>query len=293
MDARYTGPAGAVAGAAGLFLAAHPGPTLAVTALAGALSITLRDPAGDAALLAAAVLAGQLSIGWSNDALDARRDRAAHRSGKPVARGDVGRRTVATAAFLALAACVALSLTTGAVAGAVHLVAVTAGWLYNVWLKRTPLSWLPFAVSFGLLPLFAAYAGDPARSAPVRLMVAAALLGVAAHLFNGLPDIPDDEAAGIRPLPVVLGPRATGWLGAAVLASTGVVLTVPAPQGPPPGPVAWAGAAGAVLCAALAGVLAPLTTRMARTPGRGWIAEVPFALVVLAAGLDLALLLVV
>ena len=48
--------------------------------------------------MVAAVSTGQLSIGWSNDALDAARDRLAGRTDKPVAAGRLPRRTVAAAA---------------------------------------------------------------------------------------------------------------------------------------------------------------------------------------------------
>ena len=54
----------------------------------------------------AAVLAGQLSVGWHNDWLDAERDSAAARPDKPVATGAVSRRTVARCALIALAAAV-------------------------------------------------------------------------------------------------------------------------------------------------------------------------------------------
>ena len=48
-----------------------------------------------AALLGAAVLCGQLSVGWSNDAIDAPLDSAARRPDKPIALGHVSRRLVA------------------------------------------------------------------------------------------------------------------------------------------------------------------------------------------------------
>src|SRR5690606_933697 len=91
----------------------HPAPTVAVTALSAALAVAFGRTAGGVALVAAAVLAGQLSIGWSNDLLDAGRDRAAARTDKPVAAGLVGPRVVGVAAGVAGAACVGLSLANG------------------------------------------------------------------------------------------------------------------------------------------------------------------------------------
>ncbi len=57
----------------GLALACHPG-ALAVTALACTLAVGAGLGGPRAALVTAAVLTGQLSVGWCNDAYDARRD---------------------------------------------------------------------------------------------------------------------------------------------------------------------------------------------------------------------------
>ena len=66
----HRGDAGSVA--RGLVGAAHAGPALAVTVLAGLLAVAQDLSAGRAALVVAAVLAGQLSVGWSNDLIDLR-----------------------------------------------------------------------------------------------------------------------------------------------------------------------------------------------------------------------------
>ena len=63
-------------GALALLRAAHGVPTLAVTVLALLLAVTADLGPARTALVTAAVLAGQLSIGWSNDLVDAGRDRA-------------------------------------------------------------------------------------------------------------------------------------------------------------------------------------------------------------------------
>ncbi|RST21825.1 hypothetical protein EF908_19875, partial [Streptomyces sp. WAC04770] len=55
--------------AAGLALACHPGPVVAVTSLACALAAGVGLSPGRFALVGAAVLAGQLSVGWCNDCL--------------------------------------------------------------------------------------------------------------------------------------------------------------------------------------------------------------------------------
>uniref|UniRef100_UPI001F0BB9E9 UbiA family prenyltransferase n=1 Tax=Microbacterium sp. CPCC 204701 TaxID=2493084 RepID=UPI001F0BB9E9 len=88
----------------GLWGSTHPGPTLVVTTLALALGVAVGLEPWRLVLLTLAVLAGQMSIGISNDALDAPRDRAVGRADKPVARGDVSVRAAWVAASVALAA---------------------------------------------------------------------------------------------------------------------------------------------------------------------------------------------
>src|SRR6266481_3547255 len=86
-----------------LVVASHPGPCLAITVLAAQAA-----PHGAGPLLTApAMLAGQISVGWSNDALDSERDAAARRTGKPIAAGLVRKRTVWIAALVSLVAALA------------------------------------------------------------------------------------------------------------------------------------------------------------------------------------------
>ena len=53
----------------------HFGPTVAVTSFTTLLALGAGMPLSRALVVAAAALAGQLSIGWSNDWLDRDRDR--------------------------------------------------------------------------------------------------------------------------------------------------------------------------------------------------------------------------
>lgn len=213
--------------------ACHPLPSLAVSVFAIALGVAAGARPAQSVLLGAAVLAGQLSIGWLNDLVDAGVDASAGRSTKPVAAGQVSPQAVRVAIGLALAACVALSLALGPVPGGLHLLAVASAWVYDLRLKGTVASPLPYAVSFGLLPAIAATA---AGSTPTRsLVVAAALLGVAAHFANTVPDAAADAATGVRGLPQRIGPRRSQVVAAGgVVAACAVVLVDGGPAGPLP-----------------------------------------------------------
>ena len=233
-----------------LALSCHPIPSLAVTTLTAGLAGLAGLPLGRGVLVTAAVFTGQLSIGWSNDYRDAERDRAVARSDKPVASGALPARAAGIAAVVALVGTVALSAALGWPGGAAALVTVLCGWLYNLGLKATVLSWLPYAIAFGILPAVATLSASPPRWPAAWALAAGALLGVAAHLANVLPDLREDEATGVRGVPHRLGAKTTALAGAGILlAASAVILFGPGGQ---PGWWRWAGFAAALLVAAAA-----------------------------------------
>ncbi|MFI7068084.1 UbiA family prenyltransferase [Kribbella sp. NPDC050124] len=219
----------------GLALACHPGPTAAVTALTTAVAWSAgRSPAG-CLLVAATILTGHLSIGWSNDAIDAARDTIVNRQDKPVVRGLVSRRTLAIGAGVMLVVTIPVSLANGIAAGLMHLLFVACAWAYNLGLKSTVVSWLPYAVAFGALPSFVTL-GTTGTWAPWWATAATALLGVGAHLANVVPDLADDLATGVRGWPQRLGSAAR--LLAPIPLAAATILLVLAPPGPA-GVVGW------------------------------------------------------
>jgi 4-hydroxybenzoate polyprenyltransferase len=247
-------PPGALATVRALALATHLGPTVAVTVVATVLAVAADVPAGRAVLVGAAVLAGQASIGWSNDWLDADRDRAVARADKPVVQGAVDPSTLRTGALLALAAAVVLSLLLGLVPGALLLVLVASGWAYNAGLKRTAASVVPYVTGFAALPAGVVAAAPGTPTAPWWLVAAGGALGAAAHFANVAPDLEDDLATGVRGLPHRLGARVSAIVGALLLGGASALL-VTGPDGPPTtaGWIVLALAVPAVVVAALAG----------------------------------------
>jgi 4-hydroxybenzoate polyprenyltransferase len=254
-----------------LVRACHPEPTAAVTALAA----TLAAAAGASPLLVgAAFLSGQLSIGWSNDWLDAARDRAVGRTDKPTVNG-LSVPLLRTAALSAATACVPLSLLLGWRAGLVHLLAVASGWAYNLVLKATPLSFLPYGLSFGLVPSVIALAAPGHHWAPWWAAAAGALLGIGAHGANVLPDLDDDVATGVVGLPHRLGRVLTTALSG--LALVGATVLLAAGPGLSPGGAAAVGLSVLVFAGGLV---------LGRRPG----SRAAFLSVIVVALLDVGLL---
>ncbi|MEU9291633.1 UbiA family prenyltransferase [Streptomyces sp. NPDC048275] len=261
-----------------LLRSCHPEPTVAVTVFVTVMALVAGRGAAGSVAVAVAVLAGQLSIGWCNDAADAQRDMTCGRRDKPVGTGELPRWTAAAAAGTALGLCVPLSLLSGVAAGAAHLGGVAAGWTYNLRLKHTMLSPLPYAAGFGSLPAFVTL-GLPSPSWPTWWAVTAgALLGAGAHLSNVLPDIEDDLATGVRGLPQRLGRPACRWLAPFVMLTAVGVIVVGRPG--PVGVTGWALAAVAVFVAVTG-------TAVPSKPGSRW----PFRAAIVVAGIAVAQLL--
>src|ERR1700761_7013539 len=109
-----------------LIVTSPPGPSLAITALTAVLAAQAAPHGIGPALTAPALLAGQLSIGWSNDACDAAKDAAAGRTDKPLARGVISARAGWTAALVSPPAGLATALVIGPVTGVLSVLLVAA-----------------------------------------------------------------------------------------------------------------------------------------------------------------------
>lgn len=196
--------------AAALALSSHPGPSIAVSAVAAVLGVAVGLDPLRVAVLGMAFLLGQVSVGLSNDWLDAERDRTVGRTDKPVAAGRVSIGAVRAAAFTTAVAAILLTLPLGTLATIAHAVFIVSAWTYNLGLKNTPVSVLPYIVSFGLLPMIATLARPAPAVAAAWAIALGALLGIAAHFANVLPDLDDDARTGISGLPHRLGRTASG-----------------------------------------------------------------------------------
>jgi 4-hydroxybenzoate polyprenyltransferase len=206
----------------GLIRATHALPAVAVTVLVGLVVAARGTDAATVVWVLASTAAGQASVGWSNDFLDHHRDAAAGRSEKPLVSGHVAPGTVVVAAVIALPLSFALSLPVGVPEAMVMLAAVLSAWAYNLGVKATPLSWLPYALSFGLAPVYIWLAtGD---RAPAWVVAGGALLGVGAHLLNAIPDLEADRVGDVRGLPHRLGLRGSLLVASAILAGALVLV---------------------------------------------------------------------
>jgi 4-hydroxybenzoate polyprenyltransferase len=192
--------------------------------LMGASSAVFGGTWAQVLLVLVASAAGQATIGWTNDAHDSAADVAAGRLTKPTVQGVIRPEELRLPIVVSATLTVPLSfVAAGWIGGFAHIAAVASALMYNFFLARTAWSWLPYAVSFALMPLFVAQAISPARWPTVSLMGLSVLVGLIAHLLNAIPDINADRDSGWGGLAVSLGRRRSQGL-VAVLICVAVVL---------------------------------------------------------------------
>ena len=206
--------------------ASHFAPTLLVSSVAGAFTAKVWQ-LNLALPIALIVLVGQLCIGWSNDAIDAKNDILQDRREKPVVAQVVTASTLTRLSIFAALICLPLNLLgpLGFKAGALHLLAIGSGISYNFFFKNNVFSPLPFALSFGLLPTFILIAANV--QPPVWVFLWGALLGVTAHFANCLKDIDSDLRVGIKGLPQRVGGKASRIITIAGVLLSGIVVLAP------------------------------------------------------------------
>jgi 4-hydroxybenzoate polyprenyltransferase len=212
-----------------LIKSTHPIPSFSVTLLTVLFGLSYFLPFEHLALIGLCVLAQQFSVGLSNDWLDYDRDKSVNRQDKPAARGEVSSKLVRnssiTAGFIALA----LAFTFGWPSGLMMALMLAVGWSYNLGLKSNGFSVVPYAIGFGMLPVFVTLSFEQPQLPSWWVILAASLLGISAHFANALPDLLEDRKTGVRALPHILGQRVSALViaGTAILATTIVVTQSP------------------------------------------------------------------
>jgi len=209
----------------------HPFPSFLVT-LASALFAELaaggHAPVDRLTRLVLSVACSQFAIGSANDVIDRALD-AATKPWKPIARGLIRPRSAAILALALSVVCLALSASLGAATLAAASLGLGCGLLYDVWLKRTSWSWLPYGVALPTLPIWAWAAMDKLTARLLPAYPLGLLLGLALHLANTLPDLEGDRAFGVRGLTHALGLRRSLQLcwGAIALAQALTLVLAP------------------------------------------------------------------
>ena len=264
--------------AIGLLKSTHPIPSFAVTTFTVLLAIGYGIPIEKLIPVGLGILFQQFSVGLSNDWLDYERDKIVGRNDKPTVRFEVSAKLVRNASLVSAVIALVFAMSLGWEVLLTMVAMLVVGWSYNLGLKSNALSALPYAVGFGIVPVFVTLSLSTPQLPLWWVMLAAGLLGIAAHFANALPDLMDDRETGVRALPHMLGQRVSALAisGAAALASL-LVVTQSASLNPT---LAWLG-----FCLTMSLVIAASVLALRPKPPR-----VIFHLLIAAAFVNVALL---
>ena len=178
--------------------------------------------ASDSLFIAFAILLGQFVVGWSNDLIDFPRDRVAKRLGKPLVAATITQSTLKISIGIVLLSALIISLFSplGVSGTAIHFLGLLSATAYNLKLKSTLLSVVPYIVSFGALP-WAIYVAAGTKP-PTWIVLGFVLFASAFHFLNVLKDLDSDVDQDVMGLPQVLG-RQKSILIALLLAGLGIL----------------------------------------------------------------------
>jgi len=245
----------------------HPFPVLVDAVATAAIALVAGAVPATALRLGVAMLGLQAAIGALNDVRDAPRD-AGLKPGKPIPAGLISPRLGLLVATAGATAGVLLSAPSGGPTLLLAVLILGIGVIYDLALKGTAWSWLPFAVGIPLLPVFAWLgSGSPLPDGFMLLLPAAFLAGAALAIGNALADVERDRAAGVTSIAARLG-RARAWRVMAAL--YGAVVTIAAIGGPGKVPSGLTIAATVVPAVILAGAVALAASPSPERRERGW-----------------------
>ncbi|MDB5078466.1 MAG: hypothetical protein JWP00_390 [Chloroflexi bacterium] len=155
------------------------------------------------------VMCGHAAIGLANDYVDRNRD-ALTQPDKPIPSGQISPDLAFGLVIVLLACQVALYFTLAPGAALLAFAATTSGLLYDLRLKDSYLSWVPYFISFSTYLLFLWAALGQFQPVLLWLYPPALLLTIGINLANALPDIETDRARhASRGLAHRLGTRKT------------------------------------------------------------------------------------
>lgn len=214
----------------GLLRASHPRQTLLTAAGLTAAAALADRPARELALVFVTVVVGQLIVSWHHELADRQRDQRRERSDKPVASGWVASGNAWYAVIVAALLVVPLSISHGVVPGLCYLASLVTAAVASTGVRTTPLSFVPWAVTWALYPPFLGAGGWGGEARPEALswtMVGLfAALGVAVHVLRALPGLVEEHEDGWHSLPLVLARRIGATPLLVVAAVTAVTLAV-------------------------------------------------------------------
>jgi 4-hydroxybenzoate polyprenyltransferase len=203
----------------GYLLLPHLAPILLVVTAVVVFAVIAwggEPPLGLLAQMIVAVLGGQLAIGAINEIVDLADDQI-HKPSKPLPRGDVPMRGAKAMVVVGLGMMALFGACLGPLSFGLLLLGTGLGIAYDLKLKRTRWSWLPYLLALPLLPIWVFLTLDRPQRGLMFLYPLGALAAIGVHFAQALPDVQADRDAGLVTPTSQLGARGTflvAWLAA-------------------------------------------------------------------------------
>jgi len=167
-----------------------------------------------ALLLAMAAI--QTSVGIFNDYYDRDLDAVA-KPYRALPAGLVSAQSAYRAAWIAVALGLGAAATLGLSSMLVLALGAAMGFLYSARLKRSVLSWLPYAIAYPMVPLWVWVSLGKFRPEMFLIYPTAIPFSLGVHLCNQLRDYEDDTEQGMKGLTQHLGKETSSWICVSLL----------------------------------------------------------------------------
>jgi 4-hydroxybenzoate polyprenyltransferase len=185
----------------------HPFPSalVAATALVLVAIADANSPFSRYVAIGLGMLFYQAAIGATNDLVDFESDRLA-KPWKPLVAGALSARTATGIAGVSCVAGLGITAMLSWQAWLIGVACLACGLAYDLRLKRSAISWAPYAIAFSLLPVWVFVAAEAWSAFLWWVFPIGMTLGFALHLANQGPDV-ESAHGDFLGLPTIIGER--------------------------------------------------------------------------------------
>lgn len=202
----------------------HPFPSFLVAGVTvGLVALVDRhQPLRTYFVLGGGMLLFQFAIGVTNDVVDVDEDRRI-KPWKPLARGDLSKNVALGIAGGCAIGGLLVTIALPPAAWFVGVLGLGCGLAYDLYFKRTVLSWLPYSIAMPLVPIWVSLAAGAWNATLWWALPLGGVLGLALHLANQAAD----ARRGVRQgLPTLLGEERSRWLALGLFAAVAATVVL-------------------------------------------------------------------
>lgn len=193
---------------------AHPRAVVVFTSIILTIAVIAEHglpPLRTTAALVLAMACIQISVGIFNDYYDRDLDAVA-KPYRALPAGLVSAQLAYRAAWIAVMLGLGTAATLGLSSMLILALGAAMGFLYSARLKRSVLSWLPYAIAYPMVPLWVWASLGKFRPEMLLIYPTAIPFSLGVHLCNQLRDYEDDTEQGMKGLAQHLGKETAGWI---------------------------------------------------------------------------------